>query len=566
LAEIKPYFYAVSLSYDIAKRMLRTSGEAHRYSRPVLRISVWSIALGMAVMILAVAIITGFQRDIRDIVIGFGSHIQITVFNENPSLETDPVVISQDFYPALRDEPGVKNIQVYAHKPAVLQSSRIAEDGTTAREIQGVVVKGVSGDYDWTFMQSRLTEGVVPTFSRDTISNQLLISKTLAAQLQLKTGDTVAAYFLNNSSPRERKFVVCGIYHTGMGEFDKKMVFTDIKHIRILNNWGIEAMLYVRNDVKDGKIIVEAAGKGGDAYLYDFGYGFSDRSTLYIRPGNDTIIQVVVTAKIKPSPLEYGEVVPDKNFAQNGYWIPDTAWLYLRYYPKVIPGIEYELQNNPEIESSGDTHYVYHHPGLNVIAHLRNSGGSRNYYAGGFEVLLESWDDLQNGERIVNKWLGPEFRAKTIQKQNKNLFHWLSYLNINVWVILSLMLIVSLINMSSTLLVLILERTNMIGIIKSMGGTNKLLRNTFVWNGIFLIGKGLLIGNVLGIGLALLQQYTGAIGLDQNTYFIDRVPIYLDALHLLLLNAGTLLICFVTLLLPAWFVARITPVKAIRFQ
>jgi lipoprotein-releasing system permease protein len=128
------------------------------------------------------------------------------------------------------------------------------------------------------------------------------------------------------------------------------------------------------------------------------------------------------------------------------------------------------------------------------------------------------------------------------------------------------MLIVSLINMSSTLLVLILERTNMIGIIKSMGGTNKLLRNTFVWNGIFLIGKGLLIGNILGIGLALLQQYTGAIGLDQNTYFIDRVPIHLDALHLLLLNAGTLLICFVTLLLPAWFVARITPVKAIRFQ
>lgn len=554
------YSYPLNISWYIAKRMLKQEKGAHRYARPVMRISVWSIALGIAVMILSVAIVTGFQQEIRNKVIGFGSHIQITAFNSNESLETNPVPVDQEFYPELNEEPEVKNIHIYALKPAMMQSQTQDQEGNYKREIQGVVTKGISTDYDTAFLSECLVEGRLLHLHSDSLSNEILISQTQADRLKLKIDDTVFTYFINNNAPRERRFRIVGIYHSGMDEYDKQFVFIDINHIRKLNAWGIEAMCYVRNDVKDDYLIIEAAGKGGGNYLYDFGGGYSSNPLLLIKPGRDTIIRVVVSQNPADDPFNVRPGEEKINY------IPDTAWLQLSYYPKIVPGMEFELMSNPEVESAGDTHFVYHHPGLNVIAKMHNSGGSSRYYTGGFEVLLNHWDDLEKADDFIYKHIGPEFKTKTIKELNPDLFQWLSYLNINVWVILTLMLLVSLINMCSTLLVMILERTNMIGLLKALGGDNAMLQKTFFYNGAILIGKGLVIGNILGVGLAMLQHQTGFLGLDQSTYFIDTVPIYLNPLHILLLNAGTLVICLVTLLLPAWFVSRISPIKAIRFD
>lgn len=549
----------MNISWYIAKRMLKHKNGSHRFAIPVLRLATWSIALGVAVMILSVAIVTGFQSEIRDKVIGFGSHIQITAFNANPSLETDPVRIAQDFYPSLNEEEGVKNIQVYALKPAMLQSQKKNSNGDWDREIQGVVTKGVSGDYNWDFIQQHLTAGKILTLQPDQMSNEIVLSKTLANRLGIALNDTVSAYFINNNAPRERKFSVCGIYHSGMDEFDKQMVFIDLKHLRVLNGWGIEAMCYIRNDVYDGKLIIEANAKGSGPFLYDFGKGFSEQSSLLIRPGKDTLIRVIVSSS---GDQDAGAMFP----ADHQNWAPDTAWLEISYYPKIVTGMEYELQSNPETESAGDTHFVYHHPGINVIAKMRNSGGSRKYYAGGFEVLLNSWDDLEKADQFIYHHIGPEFRTQTIRELHQDLFQWLSYLDMNIWVILTLMLLVSLINMCSTLLVLILERTNMIGILKSLGADNSMLRNTFLINGIVLTLKGLLYGNILALTIAFVQMKTGWLSLDQSTYFIETVPVQLEWLPLLLINLGTLFICLLTLLIPTHLVSRISPIKAIRFD
>ncbi|HCA83292.1 MAG TPA: hypothetical protein DEP18_05855 [Flavobacteriales bacterium] len=549
----------MNFSWHIAKRMLKNEKGEDRFARPVLRIAVWSIALGIAVMILSLSVVTGFQEEIRNKVIGFGAHIQITAFNANPSLESDPVLISQDFYPSLNDEPGVKNIQVYAYKPSILQSQELDSNKEWRREIQGVLIKGVSGDYNWDFLSENLVEGRLPDIETNVVSQDILISRTLASRLRLHVNDTVSSFFISNNAPRERKLKVCGIYHTGMDELDKKLVFIDLKHLRVINNWGITAMLYVRNDVKDGKLIIEADGRGSGNYLFDFGNGFSTRSTLLLKPGADTTIRVVVASTENTL---YGETSDE--FASK--WIPDTAWLALSYYPKITAASEYELESNPEVEQAGDTHFVYHHPGLNVIAKMHNSGGSGKYYAGGFEVLLNNWNDLQDSDEFIYKNIGPEFQTKTIRELHQDLFQWLSYLDLNIWVILTLMLLVSLINMCSTLLVLILERTNMIGLLKALGASNKKLQMVFFYNGVVLIGKGLIIGNIIAIGFALLQWQTGFLSLDQSTYFIDTVPIRMDILSIILLNAGTMIICMVTLLLPTWLVSRISPIKAIRFD
>ena len=547
--------------------MLKPDGLKSRFSKPILTLSVWSIAIGMIIMILSISIVTGFQREIRDKVIGFGAHIQINSFTANASLETDPVLIEQDFYASLDKEPGVKNIQVYALKPAMLQSQIALGNNEWKREIQGVITKGVDENYDWDFFKSNLIDGTLPHFKNDSISKEILISKTLSSNLGINTGDTVSAFFINNNAPRERNFIVCGIYHTGLEEFDKQFVFIDIQHVRILNNWGTEAICYVRYETHDGNLIVEASGKGPGEYSFDFGRGIQSDDYVLVKPNSDTNIRVIVYRK---KDFSISEIDPEYSSISeadlSGLWIADTAWLSIRYFPKISASSNYHLDTIPETENSGDTHYVYHFPGLNVITKMKNGGGSRKYYAGGFEVILDNWNELEKADSYIYKHIGPEFKSETIKDLYPEIFKWLSLLNVNVWVILILMLIVSLINMCSTLLVLILERTNMIGILKAVGGSNLLLQKTFLWNGIFLIFKGMIIGNILGIGLALLQQQTGFITIDQNTYFISTVPINLNFGYILLLNAGTLVLCLITLLLPTFLVSRISPVRAIRFN
>jgi len=185
---------------------------------------------------------------------------------------------------------------------------------------------------------------------------------------------------------------------------------------------------------------------------------------------------------------------------------------------------------------------------------------------GGYELRVTDFDRLDQIEAGVYEDLDIELKSYTIKQYYPNIFEWLSLLDVNTQVILILMLAVAVINMISALLIMILERTNMIGILKALGNTNWQIRKIFLYNATYLIGLGLLSGNILGVGLGLFQSQTHFFTLDQASYYIDFVPVQLDVLDILFLNAGTLLISIFVLLLPSMLVTRISPLKAIRFK
>ncbi len=414
----------MNIELHIAKRLVNAGERKKSISGPIVTIAVAGIALGLAVMILAVSIVTGFKKEISNKVIGFGSHIQITNFDSNISFETTPVRTNQPFLPEIRQIPEVRHIQPFATKAGIIR---------TRDDIQGVVLKGIDQSFDWSFFEQNMTAGRRIEISDTITSNQAVISQTIASLLRLEVGDPFNMFFVQDP-PRARRFNVSGIYETGLEELDRIFVLADLRHIQRLNDW------------EDDQV-------------------------------------------------------------------------------------------------------------------------------SGFEILLDDFDNLERVTNEVNDLAGYVFtedmsrlRIASISSKYPQFFDWLELLDMNVWVILTLMVIVAGFNMVSGLLILILERTGMIGILKAMGLDNTRLRKIFLYQSAFLIAKGLLWGNLLGVGLSLIQHYTGFIKLDQASYFIATVPINLKMTHLLMLNIGTMVITIVMLIVPSYIIGRIDPDKTIRFD
>jgi len=400
----------------IARRIL--SKNKANFSRPIVRIAILSIGLGLTVMFVAVAILTGFQKEVREKVIGFGAHIQISHYDENSSLETKPISVHQDFYPSLETVKGIRHIQVYATKAGIIK---------TADQIQGIVLKGIGPDYDLSFFSNKMIAGHMLHLSDTGKTNDVMISKNLAALLKLRLNDDIRMYFISGTTTLGRKFHIAGIYETGLEEFDKLYVLCDIRHIQKLNNWQ-----------------------------------------------------------------------------------PDEV--------------------------------------------------------GGFEVTLNNFNDLDRMGKYVYRKIGMTLDAKTIRDLYPQIFDWLDLQDINVLIILVLMVLVSGITMISTLLILILERTNMIGILKALGMQNTGIRRVFLINAAYIIGQGLFWGNLVGATLCIIQQKYGIITLPQESYYVSVVPVNLDLENILFLNAGTVVVCLAMLLVPSFVTSRISPVRAIRFS
>ena len=402
----------------IAKHIFGKSRE--NVSRPVVRIAILSIALGLMVMIISVAVVTGFQQEIRNKVIGFGAHIQITNFDRNVSVEASPVNKNQPFYPSMDTVEGIEHIQVYANKAGIIK---------TEDQIQGVVLKGIGRDYDWSFFSDKLVDGRRIEISDTAVSDEVLISKSLASLLRLETGDPLKMYFISGdqSRTRGRRFNIGGIYETGLEEFDRMFVIGDLRHIQKLNHWSSDQV-------------------------------------------------------------------------------------------------------------------------------------------GGFEVFIGDFDKMDEIREFIFNTISYDLDARSIRDIYPQIFDWLDLQDKNVVIILVLMVLVSGITMISTLLILILERTNMIGILKALGARSLSVRKIFLYNAAYIIGIGLIWGNVLGIGLGLVQKYLEPIKLDQESYYVSTVPIHLDVLPILLINVGTIAVCILMLIVPSYIVTRISPVKAIRFS
>lgn len=408
------------MNYELfIARHLRRKDPAN-ISGPFIRIAIIAIALGLVVMILAVSIVTGFQKEIREKISGFAAHVQITSYDFNRSFEAAPVRAGQDFYPSMEELEGIKHIQVFANKAGIIK---------TEDQIEGIVLKGVGSDYDWSFISDNLLAGRIFPVADSGKTDAVVVSKTLADKLELNLGDDLRVYFIDKErkAPRGRKFQITGIYETGFEEVDQYFVLADIAHVRKLNNWDADQVA-------------------------------------------------------------------------------------------------------------------------------------------GFEVFLDAFESVESMRDQINDMIGYDLKATSIKERYPQIFDWLELQDINVVVIIVLMILVAGITMVSALLVIILERANMIGILKALGIRTWSVRKIFLYQSVYIILRGLFWGNVFGIGLALLQKYGRILPLPQESYYIQAVPVNLTFEAILLLNAMALIICTVMLIVPSYIVSKITPIKAIRWD
>jgi lipoprotein-releasing system permease protein len=402
----------------------KTAGD-RQVTPPAIRIAIIGIALGLATMILSIAIIIGFKKEVWDKVIGFGAHIQITNFDSNRSYETTPIMVSDSLMKELQTFPGIRHIEKFATKPGILK---------TERDFQGIVLKGIDEHFDWSFFKEHLKEGEVFTVESEKMTTDAIISRYLANLLELECGSSFFAYFVQNiDDVRPRRFQIRGIYETGF-EYDKFFVYADIKQVRQLNGWEEDA----------------------------------------------------------------------------------------------VSGLELFVNNFNQVDEIADQLY--------------------------FHLI-----DKQDRE-------GNTYYTRSIKELNPMIFNWLDVLDINVVIILVLVMAVSGFTMISGLLIIILERTNMIGILKALGQENRSIRSVFLYISFFLIGKGMIWGNVIGLIICFVQSFFRVIKLDPSDYYLDAVPIDLSIANWLLINLGVLTVSLLMMLAPSYLITKINPARTIRFE
>ena len=217
----------MNTSLFIAKRLYNAKENNNSYTRPIIRIAILAVALSVSIMLLSVFILSGFKAEISDKVFGFGGHINISKFSYNQSYENDPINYSNEIVSKIESIDDVENIQQFATKAGIIKKEE---------EILGVIIKGVGQDYNWKFFEKNLVFGELPIYDSVT-SNKVLISENISKKMKLEIGDDLVMYFVQKPT-RVRKFIISGIYKTGLTEFDEITVLADIKHIQKLNNWN----------------------------------------------------------------------------------------------------------------------------------------------------------------------------------------------------------------------------------------------------------------------------------------------------------------------------------------
>ena len=213
----------------VAQRIYRSREGARQVSRPAVLIATWGIAVGLAVMIVAVAVVVGFKHEVRDKVVGLGADITITNFEaRQKAYEPLPIEAGDSLMQTLRAKEGVKHLQRFSTKPGMIM---------TDDNFMGMVLKGVAQEYDWTFLKKHLLEGEIPAFSDSASTNRTLVSRTIADKLRLHTGDKLYTYYIDGENVRARRLEVAGIYQTNFSLYDDLFLLTDLYTVNRLNRW-----------------------------------------------------------------------------------------------------------------------------------------------------------------------------------------------------------------------------------------------------------------------------------------------------------------------------------------
>lgn len=408
--------HCVNVSLFISRKLSQHKRKG--FSRPVLRISIGSIAVSVAVMIISLAIVRGFQKEVREKIIGFGSHIQIRSFVLENNTEQPPIRTDRPDIQALSSLEGIERIFPYTEKAAMIK---------TSDQIHGIMMKGVTKSFDWSFFNKNLIRGSLPNLNADTAVSEVLISQSIASKMKLDVDSPMRTYFMirGETQPRGRRFKVAGIYSTGMEDFDQFYVIGDMRHLQKINSWG------------------------------------------------DSL-------------------------------------------------------------------------------------------TGGYEISLTDFNKIDEMAQEVSQNIDYDLEAKSIKERQPQFFDWLELLDTNIIIIITLMLVVAIINVISIVLILILERIPMIGTLKTLGSSNRLVRRVFFYHGFQLLSKGIIWGNVAGIGICLLQYYFSIIPLPQEMYYVNSVPILIKPELVLLVNVGTIIFCLLAMYIPGFIIMRIQPSKAVR--
>lgn len=409
------------ISQFIANRIAFNKNKS--FSKVIIRIAMWATAISVAVMILATGFVNGFQQVIQEKVFSFWGHIHINQYQPNagPLTQEKPFTADTAMITGIQHLPQVKTISSYATKSAIIKSDK---------EIAGVIFKGVDKGYDWPAIREYLVEGDIPAFTDSAYAQGILISASLARDLELKLHDKVILYFIQGGgqSPRARRLTISGIYKTSIEEYDKTYVIGDINLVRKLNDW-----------------------------------------------------------------------------------LPDEI--------------------------------------------------------GGYEISLKDYHQMDTVASYIDGNLLPdELFTRTIREIYPNIFDWLQLQGQNEVIIIAIMTIVAIINMITAILILILERTNMVGTLKALGMRNWSIQKIFVFQAAYIVLLGVIIGNILGLGLAFLQLKTGILRLPEDSYYMSTAAVALRWHEIVLINVGTFVVCTAVLLLPSLIIRKITPIKAIQFK
>lgn len=407
----------------IASRLKINSVDGQKKGSPSLNIAVAGMTLAIIIMILSICIVSGFKREISNKIYSLDPHIRIynaMPYSNKPTIDYDVIL------PVVKDVPSISEACLIAEKPAILK---------TSNDFKGIIYKGVDSNYDWTYLKSCIVEGRVPNLNDSANVSEIILSKTISKQLNLKTGDRVHTYFIDEKV-KVRNSMIVGIYSTDLEDFDNNMILGNIRQLQSVNKWESSTGDYIGVNCNDVSKINDIAA--------------------------DIQSQLTERASTETTPTFY-----------------------------------------------------------NVTSTTSN---------------------------------------------NAAYFTWLNLLDTNVIVIIVIMLLVSSFTLIAGLLMIVLERINMIGILKTLGTNNTSIRKIFIYLTNKLIIKSLILGNLLSIGIAVLQDKFHILKLNAEAYYISYVPIELDWSVLLLLNIGIIVVSYITLLVPSHIISTIKPYKSINFE
>jgi lipoprotein-releasing system permease protein len=394
-------------------------GKGKGFSVAVYRVAVWSVAAGIAIMILSVSILGGFRDTIQQKIASLGAHLTISRYDRNNSFDDLPIPLQSSLTDSSTVISSIAAIQPFARKSALLKSET---------ELTGILFKGLGMPVYAPALAPLIVKGGIPNWASSSTSPSvdIWVSNRIAQKLNIEWKDSLLLFFVQDP-PRIRKVFVAGIFETGLDEFDEQYILGDLNLVKQMNGW------------KEFEV------GGYEVYLHDFNL---------LNPVADSVFEAM----------------------------------------------EYNLQI----------------------------------------------------EKVTDQYI--------------QLFDWLELLRRNVVIFVLLIAFVAVFNVGSSLLVMVMERTHMIGMLKAVGGTDGQIGRIFYLNGLRIVGKGLLIGNSIALTFCVLQYYFEWIPLDVENYYMHTVPIAFDWLWILLLNCMLALVVGIVLWVPTWVVGRIRPIVSIRFD